>query len=100
MGLLVTKGEHPHSKTFTLVLRQASKRGRKESINLYNIPECIMALSIHLFLKKKKRVPHLSGARGTNRRGEEGEGGYEPSPVAVPGPPIPSFPLARPREVR
>ena len=33
-----------------------------------------MALSIHLFLQKK-RVPHLSGAGGTNRRGEEGEGG-------------------------
>ena len=54
MGLLVTKGEDPHSKTFTLVLRQASKGGRKESIYLYNIPECIMALSIHLFLQKKK----------------------------------------------
>lgn len=46
--------------------------------------------------KKQKRVLHLSGAGGTNRRGEEGEGGYEPSPVVVPGPPIPSFPFARP----
>jgi len=59
-----------------------------------------MALSIHLFLQKKKKVPHLSGAGRTNRRGEEGEGGYEPSPVAVSGPPIPSFPFAPPGEVR
>ena len=62
-----------------------------------------MALSIHLFIQKK-RVPHLSGAGGTNRRGEEGEGGYEPSPVAVPGLPIPSFPfdpgLVRSDEIR
>lgn len=48
------------------------------------------------FSSKKKS----SGAGGTNRRGEEGEGGYEPSPVAVPGPPIPSFPFDRPGEVR
>nr|YP_010833505.1 hypothetical protein QLP06_mgp108 [Jatropha curcas]WFG81131.1 hypothetical protein [Jatropha curcas] len=47
------------------------KEGRKESIYPYNIPECIMALSFHLFLKKKKS----SGAGGTNRRGEEEEGG-------------------------
>jgi hypothetical protein len=31
---------------------------------------------------------------------EEGErGGYEPSPVVVPGLPIPSFPFARPGEI-
>nr|YP_009045728.1 orf112a [Batis maritima]AIC83331.1 orf112a [Batis maritima] len=53
---------------------------------------------LFIFFFKKKRVPHLSG--GTNRRGEEGEGGYEPSPVAVPGPTIPSFPFAPPGEVR
>lgn len=41
---------------------------------------------------EKKRVLHLSGAGGTNRRVEEGErGGYEPSPVVVPGLPIPSL---------
>ena len=55
-----------------------------------------MALSIHLFLQKKKKKS--SGAGGTNRRGEEG--GYEPSPVAVPGPPFPSFPFTRPSEIR
>jgi len=33
-----------------------------------------MALSIHLFIKKK-RVPHLPEAGRTNRREEEGEGG-------------------------
>lgn len=49
---------------------------------------------------EKKRVLHLSGAGGTNRRVEEGErGGYEPSPVVVPGLPIPSFPFARPGEI-
>lgn len=58
-----------------------------------------MALSIHFFFKKK-RVLHLVGAGRTNRRGEEGEGGYEPSPVVVPGLPIPSFPFARPGEIR
>jgi len=92
VGLLVTKGEHPHSKTFTWVLRQASKRGQKESIYLYNIPECIMALSIPLFFLKKKGEQIGVGKRE--------RGGYEPSPVAVPGPPIPSFPFARPDEVR
>lgn len=100
MGLFVTKGEHPHSKTLTEVLRQTSKRGRKESIYLYNIPECIMALSI-LFIKKK-RVLHLSeaGERKRKRRGEERAGGYEPSPVVFTGPPIPSFPFARYGEIR
>lgn len=33
------------------------------------------------FFKKKKRVPHLSGAGGTNRRGEEGEGGLPSDPL-------------------
>ena len=61
-----------------------------------NIPECIMALSI----KKKKRVLHLSEAGETNRRGEERAGGYEPSLVVVPGPPIPSLPFALPGEIR
>lgn len=36
---------------------------------------------------------HLSEA------GEERAGGYEPSPVVVPGPPIPSFPFVRPGEI-
>lgn len=60
-----------------------------------------MALSIHFF-EKKKRVLHLSdaGERKRNRRGEERAGGYEPSPVVVPGPPIPSFPFARSGEIR
>lgn len=64
-----------------------------------------MALSIHLFLKKEKRVPHLPRLHGGpgNKQigvGKRERGGYEPSPVAVPGPPIPSFPFARPGEVR
>lgn len=58
-----------------------------------------MALSIHFFFKKK-RVLHLVGAGRTNRRGEEGEGGYEPSPVVVPGLPIPSLPSPSPGPVR
>ena len=49
-----------------------------------------MALSIHLFMKKRKRVPHLSGAGGTNRRGEEGEGGEKPLPLLFPD--YPSLP--------
>ena len=54
------------------------------------------------FFLKKKRVLHLSeaGERKRNRRGEERAGGYEPSPVVVPGPPIPSFPFARSGEIR
>lgn len=47
-----------------------------------------MALSIH-HLKKKKRGEQIGVGKGER-------GGYEPSPVAVPGPPIPSFPFARP----
>lgn len=88
MGLLVTKGEHPHSKTLTEVLRQTSKRGRKESIYLYNIPECIMALSILFIKKKTKRVLHLSeaGERKRKRRGEEKRerGATNPLPLFLP----------------
>ena len=94
MGLLVTKGEHPHSKTLTEVLRQTSKRGRKESIFT------IFRNVSWLYLFKKKRVLHLSEAGETNRRGEERAGGYEPSLVVVPRPPIPSFPFALPGEIR
>lgn len=46
-------------KTFTLVLGQILKRGRKQSIYLYNIPESIMTLSIHHFLPKKKKELHI-----------------------------------------
>lgn len=43
---------------------------------------------------------HLSEAGERNRRGEERAGVYEPSPVVVPGPPIPSFHFARSGEIR
>lgn len=56
-----------------------------------------MALSIHLFIKKEKRVPHLSG--GTNRRGEEGEGGAT-SPLPLLFPDRPSLPSPSPGLVR
>ena len=100
MGLLVTKGEHPHSKTFTEVLRQASKSGRKESIYLYNIPECIMALFIFFFKKKKKRVPHLifPGPGEQIGVGKRGRGATSPLPLLFPD--HPSLPSPSPGPVR
>lgn len=58
-----------------------------------------MALSIHLKRKKKKEFcisPGLGEQIGVWKRER---GGYEPSPVVVPGLPIPSFPFARPGEI-
>lgn len=58
-----------------------------------------MALSIHLFLQKK-RVPHLSGAGGTNRRGEEGEGGLRALSPCCSRTTHPFLPLRPARSVR
>lgn len=50
-----------------------------------------------LYLFIKKRVVHLSGAGGTNRRGEEGEGGAtSPLPCGS----RTAHPFARPGEIR
>ena len=49
-------------------------------------------------LKKKKKEFCISGEQiGV---GKSERGGYEPSLVVVPGPPISSFPFARPGEIR
>nr|GFB14552.1 hypothetical protein [Tanacetum cinerariifolium] len=60
-------------------------------------PAVIACLPLLHTRQRKKRVLHLSGAGGTNRRMEEGErGGYEPSTVVVPGLPIHPLSLFRP----
>lgn len=58
-----------------------------------------MALSIHLFIKKEEFRPRPGEQIGVRKRER---GGYEPSPVAVPGwitHPYPFLPL-RPGETR
>ncbi|GKD82832.1 hypothetical protein Tco_1349671 [Tanacetum coccineum] len=58
-------------------------------------PAVIACLPLLRMRQRKKRVMHLSWAAGTNRLVEEGEGGYEPFPVVVPGLPIHPLPLFR-----
>lgn len=65
---------------------------------LYNIPECITALSIHL--KKKKEFSISPGPGEQIGVGKRERGGYEPSPVAVSGPPTPSPGPVRSEEIR
>ena len=55
--------------------------------------------SIYSSFSSKKRVLHLSGAGGTNRRGEKGEGGAT-SPLPLLFPDHPSLPPPSPGPVR
>jgi hypothetical protein len=56
--------------------------------------------SIYSSFSKKKEFCISPGLGEQIGVGKRERGGYEPSPVVVPGPPIPSFPFARPGEVR
>lgn len=59
---------------------------------------------LYLFINKENKEKSSASLRGWGNKNKQacgrGRGGYEPSPVVVPGLPIPSFfPFARPGEI-
>ncbi len=75
------------------------RKGDEKSLFTFTIFRNVSWPYLFIFKKKKKkRVPHLSGARGTNRRGEEGEGATSPLPLLFPD--HPSLPSPSPGPVR
>jgi hypothetical protein len=88
-----------HSKTFTW--QAGIEKGTKRVYLPLQYSGMYHGPIYSSFSSKKKKEFRISPGPGEQIGvGKRERGGYEPSPVAVPGPPTPSFPFARPGEVR
>jgi len=76
------------------------RKGDEKSLFTFTIFRNVSWLYLFIFFFKKKEFCISPGLGEQIGVGKRERGGYEPSPVVVPGPPISSFPFARPGKVR